>query len=66
MNNINNKTAVTLTPYMRDILKITSDLTGQTQAEIVRMAVTLYCQSVIYKGILEVDNSMVKNKDVSP
>lgn len=45
---------------MRDILKITSDLTGQTQAEIVRMAVTLYCQSVIYKGILEVDNSMVK------
>jgi predicted DNA-binding protein len=60
MNNSNNKTAVTLTSYMRDILKVTSDLTGQTQSEIIRMAITLYCQSVINKGIIEVDNSMVK------
>ncbi|MDP4179116.1 MAG: hypothetical protein Q8900_12350 [Bacillota bacterium] len=64
MNNSNNKTTVTLTPNMRDLLKVTSELTGQTQTEIIRMSITLYCQNVINKGTIEVNNSTVKNKDV--
>jgi predicted DNA-binding protein len=54
MDNSNNKTSISFPPIHRDLLKTTSELTGQTQSEIIRMAVYLYCDDIVNRRIINI------------